>query len=113
MSDADERAGRGAALMDERCPGWLDGIDLTRLDIASSRWCIAGQQEGGYPGVMRDLGLIRSADSAARGFEAYPPDPRLSVREASMAIDAEHKALTGAWRNLILARRAEMATVAA
>ena len=91
-----ERVERGAALLDEKQPGWLDMIDLARLDIGSSCNCVGGQigralHLGTFVDVMGDLGL-RASEEAEYGFE----------HDA----EADYDELTAAWRTLILARRA-------
>lgn len=61
------RVGRGAALLDERSPGWFRRIDTDRLHIASSTQCVLAQLYTGY-----DLGKealdIAWGESARHGF---------------------------------------------
>lgn len=40
---ADVRVARGAALLDEKRPGWFNEIDLDDLMLASGRQCVLGQ----------------------------------------------------------------------
>lgn len=101
-----ERVERGAALLDEKRPGWWRDIDLERLNIWSTCDCTAGQQPGGYAATMNLLGIGHSAESAAHGFEPYAPDPDLPIAEFGRAIAEECEALTAAWRDLITSRRA-------
>jgi hypothetical protein len=105
VSAETERVERGAALMDEKRPGWLDVIDLGRLDIAVTCDCITGQQPGGFTRVMNDLGIGHSAEAASYGFGAYAPDPDLPELEYGRIVAEEYDALTGAWRGLITRRR--------
>lgn len=96
MSTVAERVERGAALLDEKRPGWLDVIDVARLDIGSSCNCVGGQvgralHLGTFVDVMGDLGLLVT-EEAAYGFEHDT--------------EAGYEDLTTAWRSLILARRA-------
>lgn len=39
----EERVRRGAALLDEKYPGWADRIELDRLDLGSCTTCVLGQ----------------------------------------------------------------------
>lgn len=103
--DIHERVGRGAALQDEKRPGWWRLIDLDRLDVASSCDCVAGQQPGGYDRTMNALGIERSAEAASCGFQAYAPGLDLADLEYGRIIAEEYDALTGAWRELITRRR--------
>ena len=98
MNAIAERVERGAALLDERIPGWWKHIDLSRLDVASGCDCVAGQLPGGYVKVADDLfGPGVTYDSEAdHGFEA----------EGFGTDTAEFAELTVAWRDLIEARRA-------
>jgi hypothetical protein len=41
--EVEEAARRGAALLDEKHPGWADKIDTKRLNIAHPCHCILGQ----------------------------------------------------------------------
>jgi hypothetical protein len=103
-----ERVERGAALLDERRPGWLDLIDLDRLDLTSGCDCVAGQAGGGEPGgyteTLAILGLSAGDDEIEHGFDAEA-DVDLPVGEFSAAISREYAALTEAWRDLITRRR--------
>lgn len=99
-----ERVKRGAALLDEKRPGWWQRIDLGRLDVASDCDCVGGQLPGGYGKVADDLfgpGVTFSLE-VSHGFEA---DGDFEGGDAG-----EFAALTEAWRSLILARRAAQVT---
>lgn len=96
MSTVAERAERGAALLDERRPGWWQGIDLGRLDIGSTCNCVVGQvyAAGGFGAFTRALyalGVGGWDQDEEHGFDA----------ECS-----EYAELTAAWRDLVLSRRA-------
>jgi hypothetical protein len=101
MATIAERVARGAALLDEREPGWWKRIDLGKLDLASTCRCVLGQlwddapelwfDTGPYKRALDELGLYHGKDEDL-GFdredgEHYPP-------------------LTAAWRELIEDRRA-------
>jgi hypothetical protein len=43
MSTVAERVSAGIALLDEEIPNWRDKIDLTELNIRSTRNCVLGQ----------------------------------------------------------------------
>jgi hypothetical protein len=91
-----ERVQRGAALLDEKVPGWDDEIDLTRLNINDGSRCIGGQlgrrrgKAHFYAGMMEALGLVTPSSRADHGF---CDDGR------------GYSLLTLAWRDLIIARR--------
>jgi hypothetical protein len=52
-----ERVERGAALLDERRPGWWDEVDVGRLDFDSCEECVLGQLWGSYGSGKKRLGL--------------------------------------------------------
>lgn len=70
-----EKVDAGAAYLDEVAPGWYNGIDLGRLNIADPYLCVCGQTFGSY---SRALKLVEFearcyADSilSAEGLEDY------------------------------------------
>lgn len=86
------RVARGAALLDERKPGWDKSIDLPELDMRCN--CIIYQVFNGSYGraVVDELGLRSGRDDADHGF----------------LWRSEHEVtqLDAAWRTLIEGRRA-------
>jgi hypothetical protein len=79
MSDTIEsRVARGAALLDERLPGWDGLIDLGRLSLSSPCNCILGQTwgESGFSGAPTAFELqadaldLSSDDEIDYGFNA-------------------------------------------
>lgn len=38
-----ECAGRGALMLDDALPGWWKGIDVKKIDLTSTDWCILAQ----------------------------------------------------------------------
>lgn len=96
----EERAARGAALLDEMCPGWADRVDLDILDMNDCDDCIVGQVFEDYREGLEDLGFdLERDDEYDFGFdlddEAYKP----SLTRA----EAWH-ALAVAWRAEVRAR---------
>jgi len=68
------RIERGAALLDDKVPGWQDKIDLATLDMSNCANCVVGQVYGDY-----DLGLAELDGEAQRqpsryGFAALPTE---------------------------------------
>ena len=57
-------------------PGWVDVIDLERLDLCSFRWCVGGQIEASYHGADRKGRYVRAryADFARRHDLVNNPD---------------------------------------
>jgi hypothetical protein len=114
------RVARGAALLDEKLPGWIERIDLDELDLANCFGCVLGQTffnewdeaeytihaectpydfgaselfdiEASYASVM----LAR--EPGVYGFTGVPEET-----DKERAFDA----LTAEWKRVILARRA-------
>ncbi len=95
MSTIEERVARGAAWLDARKAGWLDRIDLAELEMASGKWCIAGQLWGLFPNRPKAL---------AAGWD-FGLDVA-SYDRSQGAIRDEFRALTAEWRRVITERRA-------
>ena len=110
--DYSDRVREGAALLDERRPGWRGAIDVERLDLGSCFNCVLGQLYGqfGYGmltlldvdddeltntdrALARALGFI--ADSAPYGWDTG------SRATASVANREAELALREAWLEVI------------
>ncbi len=101
-----ERAARGAALLDQRWPGWAREIDPGRLDLASSEDDVLGQLYGSFDEglgelVRQDVNPDAWADTdwaATHGFDL----------PAEIGLDQEPAAyveLTRCWQAEIAPRR--------
>ncbi len=94
----ERRVARGAAMLDDRWPGWRDLIDWDRLDVASVDDCILGQlaeheRTGSWAFLAEIRGLENVADcgiAEAHGFLVTDWEPG----EWRKTYDA----LTAAWR---------------
>ena len=102
---ARERAARGAALLDDRDPGWAARIDRGSLELSDRGGCVLGQLHGDYR-----LGLTRSRvvdPSSGPGRFVSPVD--LGFQSVSGVGDEaerlDYAFLTRAWRLEIEARR--------
>lgn len=113
MSTVAERVERGAALLDEKRPGWWQEIDLGTLDIRSTCGCILGQigsllgDDGYLTRFSTGLDAVRLEVPQARdyGFEWDVDYGDATESEIDRLIDAECARLTEAWRDLIQRRR--------
>jgi hypothetical protein len=97
-----ERVAAGAALLDQRRPGWAAQVDPTALDMRCRlrAACVLCQLPGlkALTGLVDELGGPTTQPEAhtwavAHGLEPEVPD------------DAAYAALTIAWRALVVARR--------
>jgi hypothetical protein len=93
----DARAAAGFARLDQDAPRWWTprNFDLNRLDMVSATADVLGQTYGSFDDGLQALELT-DYDAWRLGF-AVPPDDE----------DDDHEALGAAWKQLILARRAE------
>lgn len=67
----EERVAKGAALLDEKVPGWVNDINLTTLRLENVYQCVLGQEFGGYEIGARELGLDPwDSDAVEYGFMA-------------------------------------------
>lgn len=70
-ADLPERVSRGAALLDEKVPGWAHRINVDTLDVESGTDCIVAQLFGDYLNGINALGLsFMSDDDAAHGYNS-------------------------------------------
>lgn len=58
----------GAKLLDEKCPGWVQRIDLDNLIMASCHQCVLGQLYQNYWNGCDKLGLSPDMYPDAYGF---------------------------------------------
>jgi hypothetical protein len=105
MTGIAERVARGAALLDEKEPGWDKRIDLGKLMMWDGCRCILGQVYGSYARTCNELFLGNWDDAEAHGFNASDEDgygkpvPEHEWHHALGELDT-------AWRELIKSRRA-------
>jgi hypothetical protein len=78
---------RGAALLDERLPGWRGRVSVSTLDLGNECKCVVGQVLGGYVEGTDLLGLETNRDAARYGF----------TTAARQTFDQ----LTAAWRKVL------------
>lgn len=104
MRNYDERVQQTAAWLDVVEPGWVDVIDLERLDLRSFRWCVGGQIEASYHNKDHKGRYVRAryADFARRHDLVNNPDI-LAGFNADHPSESEE--LAAAWRRLIAERR--------
>ena len=70
---AEKQVSRGAALLDEKHPGWHWNIDLDRLNISEPCDCICGQLYGSFYLGLRKLDIDHP--TARYGFVGYYLEP--------------------------------------
>lgn len=112
------RVAKGAALLDEKRPGWEREISLRTLDISSGECCVTAQLSGvaHYHAGMKQLGLTDGDGGTyiTHGFnaestdspEAYGLDDDVSEAVHLDAMNAAYDALNTLWRDLITTRLA-------
>jgi len=64
----------GALLLDEERSGWEKEIDVDRLNMGHSCYCVLGQLHGNYWKGLEQLGIARHerAEELRLGFRASP-----------------------------------------
>lgn len=88
----DPRVERGAALLDERAPGWATKVDLETFVLADCKRCVLGQVFFSYFNGRDTLGLSMH-EGTEHGFDVYGRDTHL------------YAPLEQDWRLAILSRR--------
>jgi hypothetical protein len=102
-----ERAARGAALLDEKRPGWVAEVDLPGLELSSENVCVLGQVFGGFATGIELLDLAYVRDQAEHGFNMTCLEAvfiQETYRERDEPVpppDVCYEPLTAAWRKLI------------
>jgi hypothetical protein len=91
-----DRVKRGAALLDEKRPGWAREIALDRLAMNSCFNCVLGQVYGSYFAGLDALQVAVGYGSEG-GFDRDPDEPYRQT----------HAALADLWRDEIRARTTE------
>jgi hypothetical protein len=111
MSEIDyaARVAKGAALLDEKRPGWERLIDLEILDIESPTSCVTAQLSGvrDFKVGREQLGL-NNASYVAHGFNT-PSDCDCCWTEVvpeDYSADAAYDTLNTLWKDLISKRLA-------
>ncbi|MGW6602877.1 hypothetical protein [Streptomyces sp. NPDC055036] len=114
--DYKARVLKGAALLGEKKPGWLDQIDLDTLDIQDDECCVTAQLSGesDWCTGLHQLGLTEgdTGTYVAHGFNAESDDAPEAyglvegdTRAAYEAQQAAYATLNTLWRDLITERR--------
>ena len=107
LDAARARAARGAALLDDRDPGWAERVDPGALHLSDGEACVLGQLWGEY---RHGLGRARVLDfSSAPGRFVSPVDLGFQavgdLGDAAEALD--YTFLTRAWRDEVAHRQPE------
>jgi hypothetical protein len=104
MTNLATRIHRGAALLDEHCPGWIDKIDLPSLQMSNGYQCILGQlYDRDYWSGLVGLGLDR--DWWAEVDYGFQVDRRQLSSRTERSKGAAYGNLTRGWRQYIQGRR--------
>lgn len=103
-TDVAERVTRGVALLDEKVPGWVDKVNVERLDVSNGVTCVLGQLYGAYNSGRAKLDLDE-AQAAELGFQVRFPKGGTSLGDLVVLLVAafgdEYPALTKEWQRVI------------
>lgn len=104
MSTYEDRAQRGAALLDANEPGWADKINLDTLDFFSEHTCAFAQIYGTFT-TGRHIHGLNLDDARYLGLMCQDYKLVPDHAERKRAAEAEYAALHSAWLPLITARQ--------
>ena len=105
LDDARERAARGAAYLDEVCPGWYRRIDRDLLDLGNGRACILGQLYGSFVSGLTGCHLI-NASTAPRVSLSPVHFGFLAVQRVCEALqEQDYENLNQAWLEAVEKRQ--------
>ena len=114
MSQINERIEKGAALLDEKIPTWIDKQDLLWLNLMSPCMCVLGQAEenGEY---WETLGrLFPKKTEEELNTLAYEHGFNINLSECRALSEKEYQDytdLTTAWKVFIAERRRALGKV--
>ena len=101
MNDIAERVAKGAALLDERQPGWPRWVNVATLDVDDCWRCPLGQVFGGYGSGVVALNLS-DHETIVHGFAGTHDE----AGDDLPVSDEELAALTAEWARVIAGRQA-------
>lgn len=108
----EEEIKRGVKLLDREAPGWLQRIDVAKLEMSSYFDCVAAQaMDCSYRSALGKLGLdyfevIRSANAAVQhGFTVIEDSEDLTIASYE-DMHAAYATLTAEWLQVISELRA-------
>jgi len=105
--DFKARAQKGFDFLQRQRPGWLHAVDLPSLELSDCRFCVLGQLMGDYEDGIVSLALDYHTTAVDHGFSLTGSEV-LELRKIYGNDSAEiYAPLTEAWRELIIAARAE------
>ena len=102
--DIPGRVARGAALLDEKRPGWEAEINLNALDIDDCTTCVIGQLYRDHAGIYSGAYEI-GADALLGPDGSALADHGFNAIRGLDPDDVEWGALTSEWKRVIQERR--------
>ena len=109
---ARERAGRGAALLDERSPGWWRHLYPEGINMMFGDQCVVGalNPDVGYYAMLEELGVLDEGECTEGtivwyGFDVA--DDEFSADVENPAARESYARLTDVWRVLVAGRLIE------
>lgn len=105
---ARERAARGAALLDQKSPGWWRTLVPESIEMQYNDRCVLGSinRDVGYLGLVRKLEISHELKNVNGTVVWYGFD--ITLNECDDGNSPSFARLTDAWRNLIAARQTEV-----
>jgi hypothetical protein len=102
VAEARSRVAKGAALLDDKRPGWADRIDLASLDMGCCSQCVLGQVFGSFFWAASGFWPIHDLKQRAEehGFDLNTADA-----DSVAAAEEEWTILRNAWVGIIQERR--------
>lgn len=98
-----QRVANGIQLLNEKVPGWIDKINLEKLNILHYWNCVLGQVIGGYNEGLRKFGLTQQ-EGIQHGFFAD------NVEHATL-YERDAQLLTEEWKKAVRLARGESVTI--
>lgn len=89
MADQAARVRKGAALLDERVPGWADRVNRLRLAVSDGNACVLAQVTGVHYGRALSLLDLTYRDGPAYGLASEGETPE--------QVDEDFRLLTECW----------------
>lgn len=98
---------RGGEWLDVVAPGWVEWIDMDKLNLANPHFCVLGQLFGSFFASIHVFGVTYT-DLVGMGFMALRVDAPLSTPILTKQYyQRQYAAMTSAWKDYISERRRE------
>lgn len=102
------RVDKGAALLDEKNPGWADRVNDRKLEMHSYFRCVLGQLYMGYSAGVKELFGTMDSNKEATEYGFFPAEDEVInyySPEEALRVEQIRKDVNTAWAEKIKERK--------